>query len=70
LKETKRKRSKQQAANSRQPVSNQQSAVNSLKSVLAFRRFRPPLRALVEAVQGQPREISAWTKTEVYMGKL
>jgi protein ImuB len=70
LKETKRKRSKQQSANSRQPVSNQQAAVNSLKSVLAFRRFRPPLRALVQAVQGQPREISAWDKNRSVYGKV
>jgi protein ImuB len=66
LKETKRKRSKQQTANS----SNQQSAVSSLKSVLGFRRFRPPLRALVQAERGHPTEISAWDKNKSVYGKV
>jgi protein ImuB len=65
-----RRRSKQQTANSRQPVSNQQSAVSNLKSVLGFRRFRPPLRALVQTEQGHPREISAWDKNRSVYGKV
>ena len=70
LKETKRKRSKQQSANSRQPVSSQQSAISNLKSVLGFRRFRPPLRALVRAERGHPTEISAWNKNKSVYGKV
>ena len=79
LKETKRKKanSKQQTANSSQQsaISNQQSAnpkpeIGNLKSVLGFRRFRPPLRALVQAEGGCPREISAWDKNKSVYGKV
>jgi protein ImuB len=70
LKDSKRKRSKQQTANSRQPTSNQQSAISNQQSRLGFRVFRPPLRAIVQADQGCPREISAWDKTRSVYGKV
>ncbi len=63
LKESKRrKRSNQHSA-----ISNQQSA-NSQS--LGFRMFRPPLRALVQAEGGCPREISAWNKNKSVHGKV
>ena len=37
---------------------------------LAFRMFRPPLRALVEAAQGFPTQISAWSKQLSVYGKI
>ena len=60
-----KRRSKQQTANS-----NQQSEIENQKSLLAFRRFRPPLRALVQAEQGYPREISTWDKNKSVYGKV
>ena len=71
LKEAKRKRSKQQTANSRQRiVENPQSEIREPKSELGFRVFRPPLRALVQAERGYPTEISAWDKTRSVHGKV
>ncbi len=64
LKEAKRKRGKQSA------ISNQHSAVSNPKSVLGFRVFRPPLRALVQAERGAPTEISAWDKSRSVYGKV
>jgi protein ImuB len=63
LKERKRKRSKLQSANSEQQTAKP-------KSLLGFRRFRPPLRALVQAEGGCPREISAWNKSKSVHGKV
>jgi len=40
------------------------------KSILGFRVFRPPLRALVQAEGGCPREISAWDKNRSVYGKV
>ncbi|MDQ6653160.1 MAG: hypothetical protein M3Y84_10500 [Acidobacteriota bacterium] len=60
-----RRRNKQQTANS-----NQQSAISSQQSLLGFRRFRPPLRAMVQAERGCPREISAWDKNKSVYGKV
>jgi protein ImuB len=67
LKESKRRkgRSRQQSA-----ISNQQSAIGNRKCLLGFRVFRPPLRAIVQAEQGYPREISAWDKTRSVYGKV
>ena len=39
-------------------------------SVLGFRVFRPPLRALVQAERGYPTEISAWDKNRSVHGKV
>jgi protein ImuB len=40
------------------------------KFTLGFRVFRPPLRALVHAEGGHPREISAWDKNKSVYGKV
>jgi protein ImuB len=37
---------------------------------LGFRRFRPPLRAIVEAQQGWPTQISAWGKQRSVYGRV
>ncbi len=67
-----KRRSKQQTANSEQQTAagNQQSEVESQQHVLGFRVFRPPLRALVQAEHGYPREISAWDKNKSVYGKV
>ena len=80
LKETRKKGiSKQQKTDGRQQtadgrqktaISNQQSAISNPKFTLGFRVFRPPLRALVQAARGQPREISAWDKNKSVYGKV
>jgi protein ImuB len=77
LKESKRrKRNKQQTANSNQQSAfsvqqsaNSQSAIRNPQS-MGFRVFRPPLRALVQAEGGCPREISAWNKNKSVHGKV
>jgi protein ImuB len=84
LKEAKRKKSKQQTANSKRQavisvqqsantnqveLSTQHSALSTQQS-LGFRVFRPPLRALVQAEGGCPREISAWNKNKSVHGKV
>jgi len=40
------------------------------KQCLGFRMFRPPLRAVVEAEQGWPTQISAWGKQRSVYGKV
>lgn len=67
LKESKRRkgRSKQRSA-----ISSQQSAIENRNYLLGFRVFRPPLRALVQAERGYPREISAWDKSKSVYGKV
>jgi protein ImuB len=72
LKEAKRKRGKQQTGKSKQQTANsrQPAESNGPKSVLGFRVFRPPLRALVQAEKGHPTEISAWDKTRSVHGKV
>lgn len=39
-------------------------------SVMAFRVFRPPLRALVEAAKGYPTQVSAWNADRSVHGKI
>jgi protein ImuB len=51
-------------------VSTQHSALSTQHSVLGFRVFRPPLRAIVQAEKGCPREISAWDKNRSVYGKV
>ena len=67
LKEKKRRKanSKQQTVNS-----DPQSAIRNPQSRLGFRVFRPPLRAMVQAEGGCPREISAWNKNKSVYGKV
>lgn len=71
LKESKR-RSKRQSANSKQPsaIGSQPLEIGNRKCLLGFRVFRPPLRAIVQAEQGCPREISAWDKNRSVYGKV
>ncbi|MBC8029280.1 MAG: hypothetical protein H7Z16_04140 [Pyrinomonadaceae bacterium] len=72
LKEPKRKNSKQQTANSNQQSgsSNPKFEIRNSKFPLGFRVFRPPLRAIVQAEKGCPREISAWDKNRSVYGKV
>jgi len=51
---------------------NQQSAINNqlTRQCLAFRMFRPPLRAVVEVTSGCPKQISAWGKQRSVYGKV
>ncbi len=70
LKERRKKRSKQQTANSEQPEAKPQAAIRNPKLALGFRVFRPPLRALVQAQHGVPTEISAWDKNKSVYGKV
>jgi protein ImuB len=48
---------------------NRQSAIGNRQS-LGFRIFRPPLRAVVQAEQGWPAQISAWGKQRSVYGKV
>ncbi|HKG59640.1 MAG TPA: hypothetical protein VKB05_07680 [Pyrinomonadaceae bacterium] len=47
----------------------QQPAIQP-RQYLGFRRFRPPLRAIVEVRQGWPTQISAWGKQRSVYGKV
>ncbi|HEX3280375.1 MAG TPA: hypothetical protein VHR36_04015 [Pyrinomonadaceae bacterium] len=74
------------AANSKQPevipnskfqIQNPQSEIRNLqfevptpKFAMGFRRFRPPLRAVVAAARGYPTEINAWGKDRSVYGKV
>jgi protein ImuB len=44
--------------------------IQTPKSALGFRIFRPPLRAIVQADQGWPTQISAWGKQRSVYGKV
>jgi len=72
LKEKKRRRanSKQRTVNSKQQAANTYPESGNPRSILGFRVFRPPLRALVQAEGGCPREISAWNKNKSVHGKV
>ncbi|MGH9932694.1 MAG: DNA polymerase Y family protein [Pyrinomonadaceae bacterium] len=71
LKQTKkRKATTRQSAFSSQHSANPKFEIRNPKSILGFRVFRPPLRALVQAVGGCPREISAWNKNKSVHGKV
>jgi protein ImuB len=50
--------------------SNAKRKMRNAKSVLGFRVFRPPLRAVVQAEGGCPRELSAWDKNKSVYGKV
>jgi len=67
LKETKRKRGR---SNQQSALSNRELEIGNRKCLLAFRRYRPPLRALVQAERGHPMEISAWDKNKSVYGKV
>jgi protein ImuB len=49
---------------------NNRQAANPHQQSLGFRRYRPPLKAIVEADQGCPTQISAWGKQRSVYGKV
>ena len=51
-------------------VNNLQSAIRNSQSLLGFRMFRPPLRAMVQVARGCPTQISAWDKQRSVHGKV
>ena len=53
----------------RRQIDKQQLAIGNQKS-LGFRMFRPPLRAIVQADQGCPTQVSAWGKQRSVYGKV
>ncbi|HJS24008.1 MAG TPA: hypothetical protein VJ751_06615 [Pyrinomonadaceae bacterium] len=53
----------------RRKIGNRQSAIGN-QPCLGFRMFRPPLRAIVQADQGWPTQISAWGKQRSVYGKV
>ena len=48
---------------------NRQSGISN-RQCLGFRMFRPPLRAIVQADQGWPTQVSAWGKQRSVYGKV
>jgi protein ImuB len=71
LKEEKRRAGRRRTADSRQQTTKTgQVEIRNPKSKIAFRRFRPPLKALVQAEHGRPMEVSAWDKTRSVYGKV
>ncbi len=62
--------SKFQIQDSRFQISNSQFEIPHPKFALGFRRFRPPLRAVVESARGYPTEINAWGKDRSVYGKV
>lgn len=53
----------------RRKKTNRQPAIGNRQS-LGFRMFRPPLRAIVQANQGLPVQISAWGRQRSVYGKI
>ncbi len=53
----------------RRRTANQQSAIGN-RQCLGFRMFRPALRALVQAPQGIPKQVSAWDKHRSIHGRV
>ena len=62
--------SKFQISNSKSEIRNSQFEIPTPKFAMGFRRFRPPLRAMVEAARGYPTEINAWGKDRSVYGKV
>ncbi|HBB89719.1 MAG TPA: hypothetical protein DC047_19105 [Blastocatellia bacterium] len=62
--------SKFETQNSKFEIRHSQFEIPTPKFTLGFRRFRPPLRAMVEAARGYPTEISAWGKERSVYGKV
>jgi protein ImuB len=52
------------------PLHNSKFEIPIPKFAMGFRRFRPPLRAVVEAARGYPTEINAWGKERSVYGKV
>ncbi|MGI8897259.1 MAG: hypothetical protein ACR2IB_02585 [Pyrinomonadaceae bacterium] len=51
-------------------LKNSKFEIRNSKCLLAFRVFRPPLRALVEANRGYPTQINAWGSNRSVHGKV
>ncbi len=51
-------------------LSNWQSPIGKRQCAIGFRIFRPPLRAMVQANQGCPTQISAWSKQRSVHGRV
>ena len=56
-------------ARKRRKTGNRQLAIGN-QPCLGFRMFRPPLRAIVQADQGWPTQVSAWGKQRSVYGKV
>jgi len=59
-----------QIRNSQCDNPNSKFKIPNPKFALGLRRFRPPLRAIVEAARGYPTEINAWGKDRSVYGKV
>ena len=59
-----------QNSNGKSKIRNLQFEIPTPKFAMGFRRFRPPLRAMVEAARGYPTEINAWGKDRSVYGKV
>ena len=57
------------AVRKRRGKDNRQPAIGN-RQCLGFRMFRPPLRAIVQADQGWPTQVSAWSKQRSVYGKV
>jgi len=57
-------------AKSRKASTNPKFEIRNPTSVLGFRMFRPPLRAVVEIASGWPVQVSAWGKQRSVYGKV
>ena len=57
-------------ADRKRRVKNNRQAVIGNQQSLGFRRYRPPLKAVVDADQGWPTQISAWGKQRSVYGKV
>ena len=57
------------AVRKRRSKDNRQPAIGN-RRCLGFRMFRPPLRAIVQADQGWPMQVSAWSKQRSVYGKV
>lgn len=53
----------------RKRSANRQSVIGN-RQCLGFRMFRPPLRAVVEVINGLPKQVSAWGKQRSVYGKV
>jgi protein ImuB len=62
--------SQSEIRNSQFDDTNSTFEIPNPKYALGFRRFRPPLRAMVEAARGYPAEINAWGKDRSVYGKV
>ncbi len=54
----------------RRKEKNSRFEIRDSNLAFGFRMFRPPLRAIVEAEQGWPAQISAWSKQRSVYGKV